>query len=73
MIVGTPKTVIPKIKTLLQVLRPGIFIFFNVQGPVSNEDRLTCVRLLAQEVVPAIREYAKEIELLDPDERHQEQ
>ena len=68
-IVGTPKTVIPKIKTLLQVLRPGIFIFFNVQGTVSNEDRLTCVRLLAQEVVPAIREYAKEIELLDPDER----
>jgi alkanesulfonate monooxygenase SsuD/methylene tetrahydromethanopterin reductase-like flavin-dependent oxidoreductase (luciferase family) len=68
-IVGTPKTVIPKIKTLLQVLRPGIFIFFNVQGAVSNADRLTCVRLLAQEVVPAIRDYAKEIELLDPGER----
>jgi alkanesulfonate monooxygenase SsuD/methylene tetrahydromethanopterin reductase-like flavin-dependent oxidoreductase (luciferase family) len=68
-IVGTPKTVIPKIKTLLQVLRPGIFIFFNVQGTVSNADRLTCVRLLAQEVVPAIRDYAKEIELLDPEER----
>jgi alkanesulfonate monooxygenase SsuD/methylene tetrahydromethanopterin reductase-like flavin-dependent oxidoreductase (luciferase family) len=68
-IVGTPQTVIPKIKTLLQVLRPGIFIFFNVQGSVSNTDRLTCVRLLAQEVVPAIREYANEIELLDPEER----
>jgi alkanesulfonate monooxygenase SsuD/methylene tetrahydromethanopterin reductase-like flavin-dependent oxidoreductase (luciferase family) len=68
-IVGTPKTVIPKIKTLLQVLRPGIFIFFNVQGPVSNADRLTSVRLMAQEVVPAIRDYAKEIDLLDPSER----
>jgi alkanesulfonate monooxygenase SsuD/methylene tetrahydromethanopterin reductase-like flavin-dependent oxidoreductase (luciferase family) len=68
-IVGTPQTVIPKIKTLLQVLRPGIFIFFNVQGSVSNADRLTCVRLLAQEVVPAIRDYAKEIALFDPDER----
>jgi alkanesulfonate monooxygenase SsuD/methylene tetrahydromethanopterin reductase-like flavin-dependent oxidoreductase (luciferase family) len=68
-IVGTPKTVIPKIKTLLQVLRPGIFIFFNVQGQVSNADRMTSIRLMAEEVSPAIREYAKEIDLLDPYER----
>lgn len=68
-IVGTPKTVIPKIKRLLQVLRPGIFMFFNVQGPVSNADRMTCVRLLAQEVIPAIRDYAREIDLPDPYER----
>jgi alkanesulfonate monooxygenase SsuD/methylene tetrahydromethanopterin reductase-like flavin-dependent oxidoreductase (luciferase family) len=67
--VGTPKTVIPKIKTLLQVLRPGIFIFFSVQGPVSNADRLTSIRLMAEEVVPAIREYAREIDLPDPYER----
>ena len=68
-IIGTPKTVIPKVKTLLRVLRPGIFIFFSVQGQVSNEDRLTSIRLMAQEVMPAIREYAKEIDLPDPFER----
>jgi alkanesulfonate monooxygenase SsuD/methylene tetrahydromethanopterin reductase-like flavin-dependent oxidoreductase (luciferase family) len=68
-VVGSPKTVIPKIKTMLRVLRPGIFIFFHIQGPVSNTDRLTSVRLMAQEVVPAIREYAKEIDLPDPYER----
>jgi hypothetical protein len=68
-IVGSPQTVIPKVKTLLQVLRPGIFIFFHIQGPVSNADRLTSMRLMAQEVVPAIREYAKEIDLPDPYER----
>lgn len=68
-VVGTPKTVIPKIKTMLQVLRPGIFIFFHIQGPVSNADRLTSIRLLAQEVVPAIREYAKELDLPDPYQR----
>jgi alkanesulfonate monooxygenase SsuD/methylene tetrahydromethanopterin reductase-like flavin-dependent oxidoreductase (luciferase family) len=68
-VVGTPRTVIPKIKTLLQVLRPGIFIFFNVQGQVSNADRLTSIRLMAEEVSPAIREYAKEIDLPDPYER----
>ena len=68
-IVGTPKTVIPKVKTLLRVLRPGIFIFFSVQGQVSNEDRLTSIRLMAEEVMPAIKEYAKEIDLKDPFER----
>jgi alkanesulfonate monooxygenase SsuD/methylene tetrahydromethanopterin reductase-like flavin-dependent oxidoreductase (luciferase family) len=69
LIIGTPKTVIPRIKTLLQILRPSIFIFFNLQGPVSNADRQTCVRLLADEVTPAIRDYAKEIGLPDPYER----
>jgi hypothetical protein len=68
-IVGTPKTVIPKVKTLLQVLRPGIFIFFHIQGPVSNADRMTSMRLMADEVVPVLRDYAKELGLADPYER----
>jgi alkanesulfonate monooxygenase SsuD/methylene tetrahydromethanopterin reductase-like flavin-dependent oxidoreductase (luciferase family) len=68
-ICGTPKSVLPKIKSLLQILRPGIFIFFNVQGPVSNQDRMTSMRLLANEVTPAVREYAAELDLPDPYER----
>ena len=68
-VVGTPKTVLPKIKTLLEVLRPGIFVAFSVQGPVSNEDRMTSMRLFAQEVMPAIRDFSKEIGLRDPLER----
>jgi alkanesulfonate monooxygenase SsuD/methylene tetrahydromethanopterin reductase-like flavin-dependent oxidoreductase (luciferase family) len=69
MIVGAPQSVIPKIKSLLQVTRPGSITFFNIQGPVSNEDRLTSMKLLAEEVIPAIRDYAKEIDLPDPYER----
>ncbi|MBI3245199.1 MAG: LLM class flavin-dependent oxidoreductase [Deltaproteobacteria bacterium] len=68
-ICGTPKSVLPKIKMLLQVLRPGIFIFFNVQGTVSNQDRMTSMRLLAEEVSPAVREYAKDLDLPDPYEK----
>jgi len=68
-VVGTPKTVLPKIKTLMEVLRPGIFVIFNVQGPVSNQDRMTSMRLFAQEVMPALRDYGKEIGLKDPIER----
>ena len=64
-IIGTPKSVLPKLKTLMRVLRPGVLIVFNIQGPVGNEDRMTSMRLLAQEVMPAMREYANEIELTD--------
>lgn len=68
-IAGSPKTVIELAKTLLRILRPGIFIFFNVQGPVGNQDRMSCVRLLAEEVAPALREYGKELGLPDPYEQ----
>ncbi|HTT75357.1 MAG TPA: LLM class flavin-dependent oxidoreductase [Candidatus Binataceae bacterium] len=68
-IAGTPKTVIPKIRKILEVLRPGTFGFFASQGPVSFEDRMTSIRLLGQEVLPAVREISKELGLLDPFER----
>jgi hypothetical protein len=33
---------------------------------VDNKDRMKCVSLLAEEVVPALREYGKELGLSDP-------
>jgi len=68
-IAGTPKSVIPNIRKILEVLRPGTFGVFQSQGPVSFEDRLTSIRLLGQEVLPAVREIGKELGLLDPFER----
>jgi hypothetical protein len=68
-IAGTPKTVIPKLRRILEVLRPGVFGIFQSQGPVSFEDRMTSIRLLGQEVLPAVREISKELGILDPFER----
>jgi len=68
-IAGTPKTVIPKLRRILEVLRPGVFGVFQSQGPVSFEDRMTSIRLLGQEVLPAVREISKELGILDPYER----
>jgi alkanesulfonate monooxygenase SsuD/methylene tetrahydromethanopterin reductase-like flavin-dependent oxidoreductase (luciferase family) len=68
-IAGTPKTVIPKLRKILEVLRPGVFGIFQSQGPVSFEDRMTSIRLLGQEVLPAVREISKELGILDPYER----
>ena len=68
-IVGTPEQVIPKLKTIMRVIRPGSLTAFNVQGVCSDEDRLRCVELLGKEVLPVLREYADSIGLTDSFER----
>ena len=68
MIAGTPDHVIPRLKKILNVLRPGIFTFW-LDGPVPAKDRMECLRLLATEVVPALREHGKGLGLVDPFER----
>ena len=68
-LIGSPDTVIDKIKTMLQVMRPGTFIFFGPQGPVSNEDRLRNVELLAKYVMPEIKAYADSIGIAGPFDR----
>ena len=69
-VIGNPQNVTRKLKTIMSVLRPGAVVLFSVQGPVSNEDRQTSMRLIAQEVMPALKEHAKQIDLVDALERH---
>ena len=65
-IAGTPKTVIERLKTLIEQTRPGIMAFWANDGKVSAEDSRTCIRLLCQEVMPAIREHGKALGLNSP-------
>ena len=65
-IAGTPKTVIAKLRRILEETRPGILALWGNDGRVSQEDSLTCIRLLGQEVFPAMREIAKELDLKSP-------
>lgn len=69
LIVGNPENVTKKLKVVLSSLRVGTIVLFSVQGPVSNSDRQTSMRLLAQEVIPALREHAKSLDLVDAIER----
>ena len=66
MIYGTPDTVIPKLRHVLEETRPSIYGLWGNDGNVSNEDARTCIRLLGQEVMPAMREIGKELGLKDP-------
>ena len=40
--------------------------FWGNDGNVSHEDTKTCIRLLGQEVMPAVREIGKELGLNSP-------
>lgn len=68
-IVGTPKTVIPKLKNIMKTLRPGILICWNVEGtPVPHEDSRTALRLMGEQVIPELNRYAEELGLTSPDD-----
>ena len=65
-IAGTPKTVIAKLRILLEETRPGILGMWANDGTVSHQDSMTCIRLMGEEVLPAVREMAKELGLNSP-------
>jgi hypothetical protein len=65
-IAGTPTSVLPKLRTILEATRPGIMAFWGSDGNVSHEDTKACIRLLGQEVLPAVREIGKELGLDSP-------
>ncbi len=65
-IAGTPKTVIERLKMLIEQTRPGIMGLWANDGNVSPEDTRTCIRLLCQEVMPAVREHGKSLGLRSP-------
>ena len=62
-ITGTPKTVLPKIRHVLEYLRPGSVFFWDGDGAMSHEDQMRSLRLMGEEVIPAVREMGEELEL----------
>ena len=63
---GTPRTVLPKIRQVLEYLRPGSVFFWDGDGAMTHEDSMRSLRLMGQEVIPAVREMAKELDLKSP-------
>jgi len=65
-IAGTPKQCIEKLRFIMRETRPGIMALWGNDGFISPQDSKECIRLLGQEVMPALRETAKELGLNDP-------
>jgi alkanesulfonate monooxygenase SsuD/methylene tetrahydromethanopterin reductase-like flavin-dependent oxidoreductase (luciferase family) len=65
-VTGTPKTVIPKIRHILEYIRPGSIFFWDGDGAMTHDDAMRSLRLWGSDVLPAIREIADELELNSP-------
>ena len=65
-IAGTPKTVIPKIRHVLETLRPGSIFFWDGDGAMTHDDSMRSLKLMGEEVLPAIREIGEELDLRSP-------
>ena len=65
-ITGTPDTVIEKVKHVLDYLRPGSIFFWDGDGSMTHDDTMRSLKLMGEEVLPAIREYSAELGLKSP-------
>ena len=63
---GTPDSVIPKIRRVLETIRPGTIFFWDGDGAMTHEDSMRSLRLMGAEVIPAVREIGKELDLNGP-------
>ncbi len=63
---GTPTTVLPKIRHILEEIRPGSITFWDGDGSMDHEDAMRSLRLMGEEVLPAVREMGAELALDSP-------
>jgi alkanesulfonate monooxygenase SsuD/methylene tetrahydromethanopterin reductase-like flavin-dependent oxidoreductase (luciferase family) len=63
---GTPETVIPKVRHVLEYLRPGTIFFWDGDGAMDHDDQMRSLRLMGEEVIPAMREIGKSLDLKGP-------
>jgi len=58
--------VVEKLRLILEETRPSILALWGNDGKVNHQDSLTCIRLLGQEVMPALREIGDKLGLKSP-------
>jgi hypothetical protein len=47
----------------LEYLRPGSVFFWDGDGAMTHDDAMRSLRLMGEEVIPAVHEIAKDLEL----------
>ena len=56
-VTGNPDTVIKKLKHIMDLVDPGYMVLWGREGPMTHEVAMRSIDLMAQEVIPAIKEY----------------
>ena len=65
-IAGTPDQVVQRLRVILERARPSILALWANDGHIPHQDSMTCIRLLGQEVMPALREIGDKLGLKSP-------
>ncbi len=55
-----------ELRAALENVRPGIIMIWDGDGAMTHDDSMRSLRLMGSEVLPMIREYAKELDLPGP-------
>ena len=63
---GTPTSILPKIRHIMETLRTGGIIFWDGDGAMNHDDAMRSIRLFGSEIIPAVREMGKEMGLTGP-------
>ena len=58
-ITGTPDTVIPKIRAVLEYLRPGSVFFWDGDGAMTHDDQMRSLRLMGRKSSPPSAKLAR--------------
>ncbi len=66
LIAGNPKQVVEKLRIYMEETRPSIVALWGNDGRINHEDSMNYIRLMGQEVLPALREIGKELGLNSP-------
>ena len=61
---------ITQLKHVMDNNRVGILALWGNDGRIDHQDSLRCIELLGKEVLPALRDYAKQLDLKDPFEKN---
>jgi alkanesulfonate monooxygenase SsuD/methylene tetrahydromethanopterin reductase-like flavin-dependent oxidoreductase (luciferase family) len=56
LIVGSPETVIKKLRHIKEELGIGSLLLEAQGGPLSHEDTMRSIRLMGEEVIPALQD-----------------
>jgi alkanesulfonate monooxygenase SsuD/methylene tetrahydromethanopterin reductase-like flavin-dependent oxidoreductase (luciferase family) len=62
-VAGTPETVVPKIRKILETVRPGNVFFWCGDGDMTHEESMRHLRLMGEEVLPEVRKIGEELGL----------
>ena len=54
------QSVFRKLKEIVDIVDPAYLVLWGREGPMKHDVAMRCIDLLAQEVIPAIKEYVPE-------------